>query len=84
MLPVNKRLLIKLDEQKTQTEGGVIIPDEAQERAVTGIILARASDCEQIYTHGKRIYLPPYGGIEFNKEERQFIFNEKDILGVNE
>ena len=36
--PLNKRVLVKLDESKKQTEAGIILPDSIQNDFATGVV----------------------------------------------
>lgn len=38
--PLSNRVLVRVDEQKTETEGGIALPDTAQEKPETGTVVA--------------------------------------------
>jgi len=38
--PLHERVIVKMDEAKTVTEGGLLIPDEAQQTVTTATVIA--------------------------------------------
>lgn len=89
--PLNDRILVKRLEEETQTAGGIIIPDSAQEKPAEGEIVAvgpgkmndagqrAAMDVQQ----GDRVLFSKYGGTDVKFDgENYLIMREDDILGV--
>ena len=46
--PLADRVLVKVDKVETKTAGGIIIPDTAQEKTQTAVVVAVGDDKEKI------------------------------------
>jgi chaperonin GroES len=46
--PLGDRVLVKIKESESKTAGGIIIPQTAQEKTQTGIVVAVGTDTEVI------------------------------------
>jgi len=89
--PLNDRILVKRLEEETQTAGGIIIPDSAQEKPAEGEIVAvgpgKMNDAGQraamdVQT-GDRVLFSKYGGTDVKFDGQDYlIMREDDILGV--
>jgi chaperonin GroES len=89
--PLNDRILVKRLEEETQTAGGIIIPDSAQEKPAEGEIVAvgpgKMNDAGQRaamdVNTGDRVLFSKYGGTDVKFDgENYLIMREDDILGV--
>lgn len=80
MKPINDNVLVKLMKKETQTESGIFIPEEAQEKTQQGTVLC-AGKSEQIKL-GDKIYFKKYMGIELGKNTDFIVLKESDILGI--
>ncbi|MCI5166880.1 MAG: co-chaperone GroES [Candidatus Electrothrix sp. GM3_4] len=89
--PLNDRILVKRLEEETQTAGGIIIPDSAQEKPAEGEIVAvgpgKMTDAGQRtamdVNTGDRVLFSKYGGTDVKFDgENYLIMREDDILGV--
>lgn len=88
--PLGDRVLIKRLENEDITEGGIIIPDAAKERAQTGEVIAVGQG--RLDTNGKiipmnvkvgdKIFFGKYSGTEAGDD--YLIIREEDILGIVE
>lgn len=79
--PYGKRVLIKLDDAKQMTDGGIIIPDSAQRPSRTAIVRAIGDECTKVKT-GTKVLIPQAGGIEIDvNDEKLFLIHENDIDG---
>lgn len=86
--PLGDRVLIKRLENEDVTEGGIIIPDAAKERAQTGQVIAVGngrldSDGKLIPMNvkvGDKIFFGKYSGTEAGDD--YIIVREEDILGI--
>src|SRR4051812_29996020 len=91
--PLHDRVLIRCLEQEERTAGGVIIPDTAKEKPMTGEIVAvgpgarddkgtlRALDVKE----GDRVLFGKWSGTEVKLDgEELLIMKESDIMGVIE
>ncbi|MCI5141364.1 MAG: co-chaperone GroES [Candidatus Electrothrix sp. ATG1] len=91
--PLNDRILVKRLEEETQTAGGIIIPDSAQEKPAEGEIVAvgpgKMNDAGQRASMdvkaGDRVLFSKYGGTDVKFDGQDYlIMREDDILGVLE
>lgn len=86
-IPTNGRVLVKRVEEKTETEGGIVIPEQAVEKPYEGVVIAIGPvDNESFVVRpGQNILFSKYAGteIEFNGQ-KHLIIHERDILGVLE
>ena len=88
--PLNDRVLLKRVESDDTTEGGIIIPAAAQEKAQTGTVVAVGAgkrDANGQLTPltvkaGDTVYFSKYAGTEASDEH--LIIREDEILGVVE
>jgi chaperonin GroES len=89
--PLNDRILVKRLEEETQTAGGIIIPDSAQEKPAEGEIVAvgpgKMTDGGQRTAmdvkEGDRVLFSKYGGTDVKFDGQNYlIMREDDILGV--
>jgi chaperonin GroES len=89
--PLHDRVVVKRLEEETTTKGGIIIPDTAKEKPISGLVLAvgsgkrlddgrvRALDVKA----GDRILFGKYSGTEIKVDgEEHLILREDDVLGV--
>lgn len=89
--PLRDRLLVKRLAEETTTKGGIIIPDTAKEKPISGQVLAvgtgkilengtvRPLDMKA----GDRVLFGKYSGTEVKIDgEEHLILREDDVLGV--
>lgn len=89
--PLQDRVLVQRLEEETKTAGGIIIPDNHQEKPAQGKVVSvgggyrnqdgtvRALDVKE----GDRVLFGKYAGTEVKIEgEEYLIMKEDDILGV--
>jgi len=90
--PLADRVILKPEDRKTQTKGGIFLPDTAStERPMEGVILAvgegRLDDNGQRVPMqvkaGDTVLFAKYGGTEYQVDDVTYlILSEKDILGI--
>lgn len=89
--PLHDKVLIKKIEQEEKSPGGIIIPDTAKEKPISGEVLAVGSGAinEQGNVRpldvkvGDKVLFAKWGGTEVKiKGEEYVILKESDILGV--
>ncbi len=88
--PLGDRVLVKRLERDEKTEGGIIIPDAAKEKAQTGKIMAIGTGKKDNSGNvvplevsvGDVVYFGKYAGTEADKD--YIIIREDEILGVVE
>jgi chaperonin GroES len=91
--PLKDRLVVKRLEEETMTRGGIIIPDSAKEKPISGLVLAvgsgkvledgtvRSIDLKA----GDKVLFGKYAGTEIKIDgEEHLILREDDVLGVVE
>jgi chaperonin GroES len=79
--PTEDRVLIQRTEEKTETEGGILIPDSAVEKPQEGTIVSVSASSN--FAAGQKVLFSKYAGTEIELDEVSFlIINEYDVLGV--
>ena len=86
--PLNNRLVVQLDKPDTVATGGIHIPDSAQTKSSTGIIVSpdstHISNRRTIYS-GTRVAFGKYAGIEITVGcEKYTVLKWEDVIGVFE
>lgn len=88
--PLGNRILVELFNVEDISEGGIFIPETAQEKPQQGIILAcgdgkfNDAGIVPMYTKiGDKVLLPKYGGAEVKIDGKKlYIFKEEDVLAI--
>lgn len=88
--PLGDRVLVKRIEEQERTQGGIIIPDAAKEKAQMGAVLATGNGRTDVTGKvtplqvkvGDTVYFGKYAGIEAGKDH--LIIKEDEILGIVE
>jgi chaperonin GroES len=76
--PINDFVLVELVEKDTKTSGGIIIPDQAQEKNQQAKVI-HAGKSEQVKS-GDMVYYKKYFGTALN--DKLTVLKEEEILGV--
>jgi chaperonin GroES len=84
--PLADRVLVKTDKLETKTASGIIIPDTAQEKTQTAIVVAVGDDKEKIkVTAGQKVLYDKYAGTGIKIDgEDHLILKAADIIAVIE
>ena len=84
--PLGDRVLVKNEETEEKTTGGIFIPQTAQEKTQTGIVVEVGDDKDAIKVKkGDKIMFDKYAGTTVNIEgEDHLIMRMDDILVVIE
>lgn len=86
MKPINDRVVVKPAPAETKTAGGIIIPDNAQEKPQKGTVVAVGPGKEGIaltVKEGDVVLYGKYAGQEIKHEgEDYLIMREDDILVI--
>ncbi len=91
MRPIHDRVVIRRDQPKMQTAGGLYIPDKGQEKpamgtviaAGTGRILKSGIKHPLIVKEGDRVLFSQYAGTDVNLDgEELLVLRENEILAV--
>lgn len=91
--PLFDRVVVKRDEKKEKTEGGIFLPDTAKEQPTHATVVAvgpgkRKDDGTYVAPEikpGDRVWFTKYVGAELEVDgEKLFIVREEDVVGVFE
>ena len=91
--PLNDRILVKRIEAEEVTKGGIIIPDNAKEKPMQGIVMAvgegKHLDNGQVrpleVKEGQTIFFRKYAGTEITFDGTEhMILREDEVLAVLE
>ena len=91
--PLHDRILVKRVAQESTTLSGIIIPDSAKEKPITGLVLAvgigKTDDAGNVRTldvaEGDTVLFGKYAGTEIKIEGLEHtILREDDVLGIVE
>jgi len=84
--PLGDRILIKIKESETKTAGGIIIPQTAQEKTQTGVVVAVGTDTDVIKVKaGDEVMYDKYAGTQIKIQgSEHLIVKMSDVLAVLE
>ena len=79
--PLGSRILVKPDEVKKITDGGIIIPETSEEKSRIGSVLSVGKNVTKIHV-GDRILYGKFAGAEL--KEGLLIVKEEDVFAIIE
>ncbi|ASQ30774.1 10 kD chaperonin (cpn10) [Campylobacter avium LMG 24591] len=80
--PLGKRVLVKRVEETKTTASGIIIPDNAKEKPLTGKVVAVSKELSEL-KEGDTILFAKYGGTEVKLDADEYlVLNIDDVLGI--
>ncbi|EET80665.1 MULTISPECIES: co-chaperone GroES [Campylobacter] len=80
--PLGKRVLVERLEDVKTTASGIIIPDNAKEKPLSGKVLAVSSEVEGVSV-GDSVVFAKYGGTEVVLDGKTYlVLKIEDVLGV--
>jgi chaperonin GroES len=84
--PLADRVLVKTDKLESKTASGIIIPDTAQEKTQTAVVVAVGDDKEKIkVAAGQKVMYEKYAGIAVKIDgEDHLVLKAADIIAVIE
>jgi chaperonin GroES len=84
--PLADRVIVKLEKSETKSAGGIIIPDTAQEKTQSGVVVAVGDDKEVIkVAPGQKILYDKYAGTQIKIDgDDHLIVKMSDILAIIE
>ena len=84
--PLGDRVLIKVQEGDSKSAGGIIIPQTAQEKTQTGVVIAVGTDTEVIKVKiNDKVMYDKYAGTQIKIDGTEhLIVKFSDILAVIE
>ena len=83
--PLGKRILVERNEEATTTATGIIIPDNAKEKSVTGKVLAIGDKIESkgLINVGDVVLYGKYAGTEVTVGGKDLlVLTDADIMGI--
>lgn len=84
-IPLGQRVLIERVEEPTTTASGIIIPDNAKEKPLNGVVIAISKEIADagLITVGDNIVFGKYKGTELSLEGKNYlVLEDEDILGI--
>lgn len=85
--PLGERILIERVEEDTKTSSGIIIPDNAKEKPLIGIVKALGAKVKdnKVLKENDKVVFGKYKGAEIKLDSKEYIVLElEDVLGVIE
>ncbi|MDR2193934.1 MAG: co-chaperone GroES [Treponema sp.] len=86
--PLADRVLVKQEKSEAKTAGGIIIPDTAQEKTQTGVVVAIGPGTEKekiTISVGQKVMYDKYSGTQIKIDgEDHLILKNHDIVAVIE
>lgn len=84
--PLADRILVKMEKTESKTASGIIIPDTAQEKTQTAVVIAVGDDSEKIKVKaGERVMYDKYAGTQVKIDgEEHLILKAADVIAVIE
>ncbi|MBX7490027.1 co-chaperone GroES [Helicobacter turcicus] len=80
--PLGERVLVERLEENTTTASGIIIPDNAKEKPLEGIVKAVGSEVKEVNVNDKIVF-GKYSGTEVKLDGKEYlILKLEDVLGV--
>lgn len=80
--PLGKRVLIERVEETNTTATGIIIPDNAKEKPLSGKVIAVSKEVEGV-EEGDKVVFAKYGGTEITLDDKKYlVLNIDDVLGI--
>ncbi|MDD3325108.1 MAG: co-chaperone GroES [Sulfurospirillaceae bacterium] len=83
--PLGKRVLLERIEEPTTTASGIIIPDNAKEKPLSGIVKAISKEVKEdgVVEKGDKVIFAKYAGTEITMDGKTYlVINIDDVLGV--
>ncbi|MDR2418202.1 MAG: co-chaperone GroES [Treponema sp.] len=84
--PLADRVIVKLEKSESKTAGGLFIPDTAQEKTQSGVVVEIGDDTEVIKVKpGQKVLYDKYAGTQIKLDGvEHLILKMADILAVIE
>jgi chaperonin GroES len=84
--PLADRVMVKLEKNEAKSAGGIIIPDTAQEKTQTGVVVAVGTDKDVITVKaGDKVMYDKYAGTQVKiDQDEHLIVKMADIIAIIE
>jgi len=81
--PTGERVLVRMKEEESVSDGGIFIPDMARRTSVEGTVIAIGPNVEEV-GHGDNVLVPRICGIkvDLGDELKYKLFLESEIIGI--
>ena len=82
--PLRNRVLVKIPEEKTQTQSGIFLPDNASKEKPTQAVVIAINESTEGIAIGDTVVYSKYAGTSLTIDDVDYLVldTEKDILGV--
>ena len=82
--PLGNRVLAKIPEEKTQTDSGIFLPENASKEKPTHAEVVAVSDCVEGINVGDTVVYSKFAGTNLVLDDVEYLVLdvEKDVLGV--
>ena len=86
--PIGKRVLIRKDEDKKQTKGGIALPDKIEIPTITGRIVAVSTQVDNdndfpLKQYDKVLFNPKHAiPVDFEADNQLFVVPVEDVVAV--
>ena len=86
--PIGHRVLVRKDEPKRETKGGIALPDAAEIPTITGRIVTISTAIENdedvpLKQYDKVLFNPKHGiPVDFEGDNRLFVIPVEDVVAV--
>jgi chaperonin GroES len=82
--PLADRVMVKLEKNEAKTAGGIIIPETAQEKTQTGLVVAIGDDKDVITVKvGDKVMYDKYAGTQVKiDQDEHLIVKMADIIAI--
>ena len=86
--PIGNRVLVRKDEPKRETKGGIALPDQAEIPTITGRIVTISAQVENdedvpLRQYDKILYHPKAAiPVDFDPDNQLFVVPVEDVLAV--
>jgi len=83
--PIGERILVKIKDSEEKTSGGIVIPQNAQEKTQEGIVVSIGDSSEIKVKKGDTVIYDKYAGTQIKIDDiEHLILKSEDILAVIE
>lgn len=84
LLPINDLVLVQMDNRKTESDGGIAIPEFSQTTETWGQVARAGNSCERV-SEGDEVYVPSHLGTHIVLEGIDYVLiEESKILAKRE
>jgi len=83
--PLGERVLLERIEEPTKTATGIIIPDNAKEKPLSGKVISISKEIEDegVISVDDKVIFAKYAGTELNLDGKEYlVMNQDEILGI--